>query len=393
MAQRHGAHERDARGGSTGGGHGAHRRPGDGEFGARETGDDDFGDWFDSWDLESEDSEPARPRRRSDEKRTRKSAKLHGASWGPKTPSKHAEAGDGKLAAFAQEYGWRAYAIPVLAVITVFVLINMFQNPEDLAVGSTASSAEEEESAASSPAQREEDPDGGVEPLEPAKIAEGEFDPHNLPPGGPYTTTGAGTFYEVGAPGMTAGEGTELVVRFAVEVEHGIDTSGYGGDEAFAHMVDATLSDPRGWINDPRFRFEHVSVNDNPSLKIRLTSLDTTAELCGVQIGTETSCRTRITGEDTVLLNESRWVRGAVPFQGDLGSYRQYLINHEVGHAVGFAEHVPCPEPNALAPIMMQQTLSLNNAQLREMSPEDNYPDNPDTCRTNPWPYPRPAAL
>ena len=393
MAQRHGAHERDARGGSTGGGHGAHRRPGDGEFGARETGDGDFGDWFDSWDLESEDSEPARPRRRSDEKRTRKSAKLHGASWGPKTSSKHAEAGDGKLAAFAQEYGWRAYAIPVLAVITVFVLINMFQNPEDLAVGSTASSAEEEESAASSPAQREEDPDGGVEPLEPAKIAEGEFDPHNLPPGGPYTTTGAGTFYEVGAPGMTAGEGTELVVRFAVEVEHGIDTSGYGGDEAFAHMVDATLSDPRGWINDPRFRFEHVSVNDNPSLKIRLTSLDTTAELCGVQIGTETSCRTRITGEDTVLLNESRWVRGAVPFQGDLGSYRQYLINHEVGHAVGFAEHVPCPEPNALAPIMMQQTLSLNNAQLREMSPDDNYPDNPDTCRPNPWPYPRPAAL
>ena len=393
MAQRHGAHERDARGGSTGGGHGAHRRPGDGEFGARETGDDDFGDWFDSWDLESEDSEPARPRRRSDEKRTRKSAKLHGASWGPKASSKHAEAGDGKLAAFAQEYGWRAYAIPVLAVITVFVLINMFQNPEDLAVGSTASSAEEEESAASSPAQREEDPDGGVEPLEPAKIAEGEFDPHNLPPGGPYTTTGAGTFYEVGAPGMTAGEGTELVVRFAVEVEHGIDTSGYGGDEAFAHMVDATLSDPRGWINDPRFRFEHVSVNDDPSLKIRLTSLDTTAELCGVQIGTETSCRTRITGEDTVLLNESRWVRGAVPFQGDLGSYRQYLINHEVGHAVGFAEHVPCPEPNALAPIMMQQTLSLNNAQLREMSPEDNYPDNPDTCRPNPWPYPRPAAL
>ena len=143
MAQRHGAHERDARGGSTGGGHGAHRRPGDGEFGAHETGDDDFGDWFDSWDLESEDSEPARPRRRRDEKRTRKSAKPHGASWGPKTSSKHAQAGDGKLAAFAQEYGWRAYAIPVLAVITVFVLINMFQNPEDLAVGSTASSAEE----------------------------------------------------------------------------------------------------------------------------------------------------------------------------------------------------------------------------------------------------------
>ena len=378
MAQRHGAHERDARGGSIGGGHAAHRRPSDGEYGARDAADDDFGDWFDSWDLEPEGVKSARPRRRAEK---------------PTPRAAHAEAGDSKLAAFAQEYGWRAYAIPVLAVITVFVLINMFQNPEDLAVGATGSSAETEDAGASSPAQREEDPDGGVKPLEPAKIAEGQFDPHDLPPGGPYTTTGAGTFYEVGAPGMNAGEGTEIVVRFAVEVEHGIDTSGYGGDEAFAHMVDATLSDPRGWTNDPRFRFEHVGVNDNPTLKIRLTSLDTTAELCGVQIGTETSCRTRITGEDTVLLNESRWVRGAVPFQGDLGSYRQYLINHEVGHAVGFAEHVPCPEPNALAPIMMQQTLSLNNAQLREMSPEDNYPDNPDTCRPNPWPYPRPAAL
>jgi len=183
------------------------------------------------------------------------------------------------------------------------------------------------------------------------------------------------------------------VVRYAVEVERGVDTSGYGGDNAFAHMVDATLSDPRSWTNDPRFRFEHVSVDDNPTLKIRLASLDTTAELCGAQLGTETSCRTRITGEDSVIINESRWVRGAVPFQGDLGSYRQYLINHEVGHAVGFATHEPCPEPNALAPIMMQQTLSLNNAQLREMTPDGQYPDNADTCRANPWPYPRPAAL
>ena len=406
MAQRHGAHERDARGGGPiGGGHEAHRRSSDAEFGTRDS-DDDFGDWFDSWDLESEEAQPAQPRRRSG-KRSQKGRKLHDGSRRPASLSKHADTGggaltasfaratgeDSKLVAFAHEYGWRAYAIPVLAVITVFVLINMVQNPEDLALGTTGSAAEDDASAVSSPAKREEDPDGGVKPLEPAKIAEGQFDPHDLPPGGPYTTTGAGTFYEVGAPGMTAGEGAEIVVRFAVEVEDGIDTSGYGGDEAFAHMVDATLSDPRGWTNDPRFRFEHVGVNDNPTLKIRLTSLDTTAELCGVQIGTETSCRTRITGEDTVLLNESRWVRGAVPFQGDLGSYRQYLINHEVGHAVGFAEHVPCPEPNALAPIMMQQTLSLNNAQLREMSPEDNYPDNPDTCRPNPWPYPRPAAL
>ena len=47
----------------------------------------------------------ARPRRRAEK---------------PTPRAAHAEAGDSKLAAFAQEYGWRAYAIPVLAVITVF---------------------------------------------------------------------------------------------------------------------------------------------------------------------------------------------------------------------------------------------------------------------------------
>lgn len=384
MAQRHGAHERGAWDNESREAH-------------RQSGDDDFGDWFDSWEFEPEDDtsrtehrrrrgeHASRPSRRSRTRTTR------GSDIRPARPQFAHEGAveDSKLAEFAREYGWRAYAIPVLAVITVFMLINMFQNPEDVALGTTTAS---EEAEASSPASLEEDADGGVAPLEPAKIAEGEFDPHDLPPGGPYTTQGEGTYYEVGTPGMTAGEGTELVVRYAVEVEHGIDTSGYGGDQAFAHMVDATLSDPRGWTNDPRFRFEHVGAGDDPTLKIRLTSLDTTAELCGAQLGTETSCRTRITGEDTVLINESRWVRGAVPFQGDVGSYRQYLINHEVGHAVGFAEHEACPAPNALAPTMMQQTLSLKNSELRAMSPEEPYPDNPDTCRPNPWPYPRPAV-
>lgn len=330
------------------------------------SGEEDFVDWFESWELES-----------GSETGGRSGASRHAR---PATQEGHDE---GRLVAFAREYGWRAYAVPVLAVITVFVLINMVQHPADTVIDTAATASMSDEAPAP----------GETDELQPAVIAEGQFNPEDLPPGGPYTTAGEGTFYEVGVPGAAAGEGTEKVVRYVVEVERGVDTAGYGGDHAFSTLIDATLMDPRGWINDPRFRFEHVTAADDPTLRIRLTSLDTTAKLCGAMLGTETSCRTTVTGEDTVLINESRWVRGAVPFQGDLGSYRQYVINHETGHALGFSEHVPCPEPGVLAPIMMQQTLSLNNRQIREMNPDDAYPDNDDTCRPNPWPYPRPAVL
>ena len=84
---------------------------------------------------------------------------------------------------------------------------------------------------------------------------------------------------------------------------------------------------------------------------------------------------------------------GAAPYNGDVGSYRQYLINHEVGHSLGYAEHEPCNGDGKLAPIMMQQTLSLNNKELFKIAPQEVYPENDDTCLANPWPYPRPATV
>ena len=33
---------------------------------------------------------------------------------------------EGRLVRFAREYGWRAYAIPVLAVLTVFVICLLY---------------------------------------------------------------------------------------------------------------------------------------------------------------------------------------------------------------------------------------------------------------------------
>ncbi|MGV0394267.1 DUF3152 domain-containing protein [Corynebacterium riegelii] len=294
---------------------------------------------------------------------------------------------------FAREYGWRAYAIPVLSVITVFVLINMVQNPDAgvvTAAGTDEVAAQDGDATNGEHGAHEHD---GWPQRELAEMPEAVLDVNHLPPGGPFTESGTGNFTVIGQPGAAGGVGEELTVRYVVEVEEGIDTALYGGPDAVSAMVDSTLLDPRSWTNDPRFRLEHVAPEDNPTLRIRLASVNTTRELCGGELGLETSCRTRITGEDTVVINESRWVRGAAPFEGDLGSYRQYVINHEVGHALGFARHEQCPADGALAPIMMQQTLSLNNSQLRSFDPGEVYEDNNDTCRYNPWPYPRPAVL
>lgn len=224
-----------------------------------------------------------------------------------------------------------------------------------------------------------------------------------LPDGGSYSEDGDGSFRAVGSSGAVggdekkAGDGT---YSYVVETEEGMDESDFGGGDAFASMVDATLSDPRSWISTGEFAFRHIDSNDDetPDLRIRLASPKTTKDLCGGTIDLETSCFIQGADDDgggeseagRVVVNAARWVRGASTFEGDLGGYRQYVINHEVGHGIGYAAHQPCPEDGVLAPLMMQQTLSLNNGDLGDLEAGAEYEGDgaENTCRPNAWPYP-----
>lgn len=308
------------------------------------------------------------------------------------------------LVQFAQNYGWwRVVAIPVMTVLTAWVLIDVARGADDAPADVQAASESASSAAASQPdgasagasagasSGGKEDEPGKVGP-DPAQ-SRGALSIDELPAGGPFTEEGKKTFHQVGQPGLKVGKGERTTIRYSVEIEDGVDASHYGGEDAFAAAVDATLSDPRGWTADPGFAFEHVAADANPDTRIQLASLRTTAELCGAQLETETSCHTTVTGVSTVILNEARWVRGAAPYEGDLGNYRQYLLNHEFGHAIGYAAHQPCGESGALAPIMMQQTLSLKNSDLYAKDPNEAYPDNDKKCEPNPWPYPRPEQL
>lgn len=280
------------------------------------------------------------------------------------------------LVRFARAWGWRAYAIPVLAVLTVLVVIDVVKSPgEELASISGTS--------------------GGSASGEHGPIPSGEYSPAltdgALPPGAPITEKSTNEFVEFSKPMAKVGEGREKTFRYAVEVENTIDPAVFGGGDAFASTVNAVFSDSRGWTASPDFAFEAVTKADKPEFVVQLVSTSLAKEICGNALDMETSCYMRGLKEGEpgrVVVNEARWVRGAVPFQGDLGLYRQYLINHEVGHALGFASHEPCPKDGAIAPIMMQQTLSVSNDELYGFDPNEVYRKDGKTCSVNGWPYP-----
>ena len=51
------------------------------------------------------------------------------------------------------------------------------------------------------------------------------------------------------------------------------------------------------------------------------------------------------------MLNAKRWVFGAKAYKSDVVRYRQYLVNHEFGHSLGY-NHVGCPGKGRPAPVM-----------------------------------------
>jgi hypothetical protein len=288
------------------------------------------------------------------------------------------------LGRFISTYGWRAYALPLLAALTVVVI---YQTVTGTSVPQTV----EEDGPVQGP------PTIGVAstaivgaPPKGLTQFDADLPTGILPDGGPFSQAGARTWHVVPGGTPQVGEGTTKVFTYTVEVEDGVDTTSFGGDDGFARMVSETLANPKSWTHNPQFAFARIdaAAGVEPDFRVSLTSPMTIRDGCGYDIQLEASCyNPAFDGQPRVFINEARWVRGAVPFQGDIGSYRQYVINHEVGHAIGYQRHEQCTADGELAPIMMQQTFSTNNTDAAKFDPDTVTPDGL-TCRFNPWPYP-----
>ena len=280
------------------------------------------------------------------------------------------------ISRFISTYGWRAYAIPVLAVLTVVLLVVTVQNDG----ASTTETQTAGDDVRNTHVQEETTPIGAPT----GEIKEEALPAGGLPDGGAFTKTGERVYRTVRGTSPKIGAGKQ-VYTYSVEVERGIKSQEYGGDSSFAKLVEATLGNPKSWIGDGKVSFRRIDSGE-PDLRISLSSTDTARELCGYQIKLETSCFYPPDGR--VVLNEARWVRGAMAFEGDDLTYRQYLINHEVGHGIGYEKHQPCKQNGALAPIMMQQTFGTANSQIMALDPEMKDVDRSLVCRPNAWPYP-----
>jgi len=284
-------------------------------------------------------------------------------------------------------YGWRIYAIPVLIAITVVAILQTIGDTKGQQAGGA------DQAGVANQAQQPGG-DGDVAPdlsEQPAVPPDLNIPTAELPKGASFTQNGKSKWDVLPGGGKRVGKGGQLFT-YTIEVEQGVDLKPYGGNDSFASLVDATLADPRSWPGTGQVSVQRVNGNANPDIRISLSSPNTTHkdEYCGYSIKYESSCWRRDQGR--LMINLARWVRGAVAFGGDIGNYRIYAINHEIGHAFG-KDHVGCQKNGGLAPVMMQQSFGVSNNYVAQLNKKAGYDDpvraDGKTCVYNPWPNPQ----
>ncbi len=271
------------------------------------------------------------------------------------------------LRTFVRRWGWRAYAIPVLAVITVVALLTSSATST-----STSTAAKATSSTSSAPPTA-----AGQIPLKGDATGAGDnnvaLKGYALPSGPAYTMNGNGTFRILAGTSPVVGSGK--LYRYSIDVENGVSSIDLA---QYQSLVVSVLSDKRSWSGHG---VSLERVDSGPvDFHITLTSALTVRKYCGYSIKVETSCYApagSVGGQNAnrVIFNDARWVRGSAAYVGDVALYRIYMINHEDGHALGHMHAHQCL-PGGLAPAMMQQSFGLRSAVTNQI------------CQANPWPYP-----
>lgn len=130
--------------------------------------------------------------------------------------------------------------------------------------------------------------------------------------------------------------------------------------QVFTDKIAATYAPDKGWALNGFVKFNRVTSGCN--FTVILAAPD---QVAAASSGCDNfySC----TVGNNVIINYDRWKGASPAWTGSLDDYRSMVINHETGHWLGFG-HQHCSAPGALAPVMQQQSISL------------------ESCAFNPWP-------
>ncbi|MFC8129565.1 DUF3152 domain-containing protein [Streptomyces sp. NPDC057302] len=255
-------------------------------------------------------------------------------------------------------------AAAVTTVLAIVVAGQVADGPKDSAPRTQAAKGGEEGRAAGGDASRSDDrptpPESAPATYETKMAKKYPLD---------TKLTASGDFDAMAGFDKAPGKGQKF--RYRVDVEKGMGLDG----ELFASAVQKTLNDDRSWAHKGGRTFERIS-SGKPDFVITLASPGTTAKWCA-KSGLDTmqqnvSCDSAAT--DRVMINAYRWAQGAKTYGDRIHPYRQMLINHEVGHRLGF-NHTDCTKSGELAPVMQQQTKFLDHDGIK--------------CKANPWAFPK----
>ncbi len=140
--------------------------------------------------------------------------------------------------------------------------------------------------------------------------------------------------------------------------------------EQFAAAAAENYADPRGWSFGGSVAFVRVPSGGNFTLW--LSAAPRTFRRSGRRATRATPARRAATSSSTRRGGSPAHPHGTRPAHRST-DYRHMVLNHETGHWIGFG-HQLCGGPGQLAPVMQQQSISLQG------------------CLPNPWPLPSELA-
>jgi hypothetical protein len=127
--------------------------------------------------------------------------------------------------------------------------------------------------------------------------------------------------------------------------------------------LDFVLSNKKGW-KKLGYKFKYIDDIKDIDILIYISPNDYIDNVCGFDKEYKLSCavtQSNKPNKGIIYLNVDNWRNGSKLSKLCLQDYRNYMVNHEIGHILGRDHLFAKDYKNKLAPVMIQQTKGIEN--------------------------------